>query len=221
MTFSIVARDPKTGAFGVATATAGPMVGALVPHTRSGRGAVATQAMTNPYLGFDALELLESHDAEGALQAALAKDTGAALRQVVVVDLTGTTAAWTGQSCIPFAGHLFESGVAVAGNMLAGPRVLADMLSSYRSREGKTDFASNLLDVLKAGAGAGGDIRGIGSAALRVHGAEAFPDVDIRVDWSKDPLADMEALLRRALAGDYAEFFAALPRRNSSSHHGK
>lgn len=213
MTFSIVARDPQTGAFGIATATAGPMVGALVPHTRSGRGAAATQAMTNPYLAFDALELLDGRDAEAALQAALARDEEAALRQMIVVDQVGRTAAWTGQSCIAFAGHLCRDGVAVAGNMLAGPEVIADMLSAYLSLKGKVGFASTLLGALNAGAETGGDIRGIGSAALRVHGAESFAEVDIRVDWSKEPLVDLQGLLDRASGGPYAEFFSTLPRR--------
>lgn len=221
MTFSIVARDPQTGAFGVATATAGPMVGALVPHTRSGTGAAATQAMTNPYLAIDALALLESHNAEGALQAALARDEEAALRQVIVVDRSGRTAAWTGQSCIPFAGHLSDVGVAVAGNMLAGEQVLIDMLAAYRQEQGTVDLAWRLLEALKAGANAGGDIRGMGSAALRVHGAEAFPEVDIRVDWSREPLVELEGLLGRASDGPYPEFFSTVPRRGRPlSKHG-
>jgi len=213
MTFSIVARDPETGAFGVATATAGPMVGALVPHTRAGFGAAATQAMTNPYLAIDALALIDGTDAHGALAAALSRDQEAALRQAIVIDRAGRTAGWTGPSCVPFAGHLTEEGVAVAGNMLVGEEVLAQMLAAYRSHRGKSDFASCLLHALKAGAAAGGDKRGIGSAALRVHGEEAYAAIDIRVDWSEAPLAELEALLHRAIAGSYAEFFATLPRR--------
>lgn len=213
MTFSIVARDLQTGSFGVATATAGPMVGALVPHTRRSLGAVATQAMTNPYLAFDAFELLGDHNAEAALQAALAGDPGAELRQVIAVDKTGSTAAWTGQGCIPFAGHLSDAGVVVAGNMLAGERVLDDMLAAYRHEREKLNFALCLLRALQAGARAGGDVRGIGSAALRVHGSEAFAEIDIRVDWSEQPLVDLGVLLDLASTGPYAEFAAALPRR--------
>src|SRR5690606_27502850 len=127
MTLSIIARDPETGAFGVASATGGPAVGALVPHTRQGFGAAATQAMTNPYLAIDALNYLGSTDAETALGKALARDGEADLRQIILVDAKGRTAGWTGAHCIGFAGHILEDGVAVAGNLLVGQKVLEAM----------------------------------------------------------------------------------------------
>lgn len=211
MTFSIVARDARTGQFGVATATAGPAVGALVPHTRAGVGAVATQAMTNPYLAVDTLAALDRMDAETALGGALARDADAAMRQVVVVDGAGRVAGWTGESCIEYAGHLLGDGVAVAGNMLAGPAVLDSMMSAFEAHRG--DLPTALLRALEAGAAAGGDSRGIGSAALRVQGAEAYADVDIRVDWSDAPLRELAVLLEKVTVGSYAEFFAEVPRR--------
>ena len=75
MTFSIVARDPSNGRFGVAVATCHLAVGSTVPHIRSGVGAVATQAHTNPYLGICGLERLEqSADADRVLNSLLADD---------------------------------------------------------------------------------------------------------------------------------------------------
>ena len=213
MTFSIVARDPQTGALGVATATAGPMVGALVPHIRHRKGAAATQAMTNPYLAIDALALLDDQPPQTALRAALADDTGAELRQIVLLDQAGDGAGWTGGQCVAFAGHQMRPGVAVAGNMLAGPQVLTDMLAGYAGALEEAGFAAALLQALRAGAAAGGDSRGIGSAALRVQGQQAFADIDLRVDWSRQPLVDLQDLLARASAGPYASFFAAVPRR--------
>lgn len=213
MTFSIVARDPSTGAFGVATATAGPMVGALVPHTRAGCGAVATQAMTNPYLAFDALGHLEHLTAEAALDRALAADPAAASRQFIVVDRHGHTAGWTGADCIAHAAHHLGAGVAVAGNMLAGPGVLPDMLAAYAAHLPQAGLAPALLAALLAGAAAGGDSRGIGSAALRVQGREAFCDIDLRADWSEQPLDALSDLLDRATIGPYAAFFAQIHRR--------
>lgn len=212
MTFSIVARDRVTGAFGVATATAGPAVGALVPHTRSGLGAAATQAMTNPYLAFDVLHLLESESAQVALEGALAMDVHADRRQIIVVDAYGRTAGWTGGGCIGYAGHLIEEALAVAGNLLAGPAVLDSMLSAFRRSVG-SGLAPALLQALQAGAAAGGDSRGIGSAALRVHGSQGFADVDLRVDYSDDPLSALHELLTLTLEGSYADFFAEIPRR--------
>lgn len=214
MTFSIVARDPRTGAVGVATATAGPMVGALVPHAQSGRGAVATQAMTNPYLAIDILALLEHQPASAALRSALAGDAEADLRQVIVVDSGGRVDGWTGSECLPYAGHLTGTGVAVAGNMLAGPAVLEDMLQSYLRDEPDSSLAQRLLRALLAGAAAGGDSRGIGSAALRVYGNEAFPELDLRIDASDDPMTDLQRLFIEATSGAYADFFAHVPRRS-------
>ena len=213
MTFSIVARDSMTGAFGVATATAGPMVGALVPHTRTGIGAAATQAMTNPYLAIDALALLEEQPAEAALRAALERDAEAERRQIIIVDRAGRAAGWTGEDCVSYAGHMTEDGVAVAGNMLADAAVLADMLASYQRSRDVSGFAAGLLQALVAGAAAGGDSRGIGSAALRVHGEQGFADIDLRVDFSDDPMAALEQLFEQAVSGPYAEFFASVPRR--------
>jgi len=214
MTFSIVARDPQTGALGIATATAGPMVGALVPHIRSGLGAAATQAMTNPYLAIDTLALIEGQGAEVALQMALGRDSGADQRQIIVIDASGIAAGWTGADCVPYAGHLTAAGVAVAGNMLAGPAVLDDMLAAYRA-DHPGGFAARLLRALLAGAAAGGDSRGIGSAALRVHGSETYADLDLRVDAGDHPLAALEHLFALASSGPYAEFFAEAPRRGA------
>ncbi len=212
MTFSIVARDPETGAFGVATATAGPAVGALVPHTRPGFGAAATQAMTNPYLALDALDLLASTTAQAALDSALARDEDPDRRQVIVIDALGHTAGWTGRQCIGFAGHVADEDIAVAGNLLAGPMVLENMVSEFR-RSVRSGFAAALLRALQAGAAAGGDNRGIGSAALRVQGDQRFAEVDLRIDLSDDPLGDLEDVLLLTLHGDYADFFSEVPRR--------
>ncbi len=212
MTFSIVARDPQTGAFGVATATAGPMVGALVPHRRRGVGAAATQAMTNPYLATDALALLDRETTAAALQSALARDPEAERRQIIVVGRDGDAEGWTGNQCVSHAGHLVEAGVAVAGNMLAGPAVLENMLVAYRKILATDGFPAALLAALIAAAEAGGDSRGVGSAALLVQGDQVFADVDLRVDWSGNPMFELAALFGLATTGPYAEFLAEVPR---------
>lgn len=212
MTFSIVARDARTGALGVATATAGPMVGALVPHGRKGSGAVATQAMTNPYLAIDALAHIDRSGAEVALRDALANDQEAGRRQVILVDAQGGVAGWTGGLCTAYAGHLLEEDVAVAGNMLAGQQVLPEMLRAYREAAAR-DLAERLVAALAAGAAAGGDSRGLGSAALLVYGVEDYPAFDVRIDASIDPLADLERLLQEATSGPYAAFFSQVPKR--------
>lgn len=212
MTLSIIARDPETGAFGVASATGGPAVGALVPHTRQGFGAAATQAMTNPYLAIDALNYLGSTDAETALGRALANDAEADLRQIILVDANGQAAGWTGAQCIGFAGHVLEDGVAVAGNLLVGQKVLEAMMAAFR-RSVSLGLAPALLQALQAGAAEGGDSRGINSAALKVQGSQAYLDVDLRSDLSDDPLGALDVLLEQTLRGPYSDFFSKVPRR--------
>lgn len=210
LTFSIVARDPSSGFLGVATATAGPVVGALVPHGVADLGAIATQAMTNPYLAFDTLALLPRLTAPAAMTAALGKDPQAQQRQFIVVDRAGEAAGWTGSACEGFAGHRTAAGVAVAGNILEGPGVLGAMLDGYG---GSGTLAYRLLAALMAGEKAGGDVRGTGSAAIKIFGHESFALIDLRIDWSPTPLAALSGLLEETTSGGYAAFFDTVPRR--------
>jgi uncharacterized Ntn-hydrolase superfamily protein len=210
MTFSIVARDPGTGAFGVATVTAGPAVGALVPHGASGVGAIATQAMTNPYLAFDGLEYLKTMSAADALERALEDDPLPARRQAIFIDRDGEIGMWTGDACQPWAGHKAGDNVAVAGNIIAGGAVLDAMLAAFAD---EAELPYRLLAALSAGNAAGGDRRGATSGAIKVFGAESYPAVDIRIDWSDEPIADLASLLDRTLAGEYANFFSQVLKR--------
>lgn len=210
MTYSIVALDRETGALGVATATAGPCVGSLVPHIQAGVGAVATQAMTNPYLAFDSLDHLSAADARSALARALADDDGRDLRQIILVDRHGDSAGWTGQACQAYAGHHTGNGFAVAGNILAGPRVLQAMAAAY-AREGS--FAERLMNSLADGAAAGGDSRGLGSAALKIFTSQRYPSTDLRIDLSDNAIEDLIALFAETSQGSYAAFMREIARR--------
>src|SRR5258708_26947894 len=122
MTWSIVAREAATGAFGVAVTTKAFAVGARVPYLASGIGAVATQSFTNPMLGTRGLRLLrEGVAAADALAILVAADEGRAIRQFHLIDAAGGNAAHTGASCVAWCGHRLGEGFSVAGNMLAGP----------------------------------------------------------------------------------------------------
>src|SRR3954468_7121975 len=125
MTWSIIARDALTGQIGIAVATRFFAVGALVPHIAAGFGAVATQALVNPYYGIDGLKLLrEGRTATDIVQTLLAADSGRESRQLHVMDARGAIAAHTGADCVDWCGHLEGDGFSIAGNMLAGPAVL-------------------------------------------------------------------------------------------------
>jgi uncharacterized Ntn-hydrolase superfamily protein len=193
MTWSIVARDPATGAFGVAVATRFFAVGALCPHAESGVGALATQALVNPLWGKAGLALLaEGVPAADAVARLIAGDGGRDYRQLHMVDRAGRVAAHTGAACIGWCGHLAGEAFSVAGNMLVGQAVIEATASAYRAAEGA--FAQRLLAALDAGDAEGGDKRGRQSAALLIHAGEDYPYLDLRVDDHATPLPELRRL---------------------------
>jgi uncharacterized Ntn-hydrolase superfamily protein len=194
MTWSIIARDPATGDFGIAVATKFFAVGARVPHVAAGVGAIATQALANQFYGTNGLRLLAQKMPPAEVIATLtADDAGRAHRQVHMMDRDGRIAAHTGAECIDWCGHLESEGFSLAGNMLAGPRVLDETAAAYRAGAG-LPFARRLIAALKAGETAGGDKRGKQSAALVIYSEEEWADLDLRVDDHADPLAELERL---------------------------
>ena len=198
MTWSIVARDPASGAFGVAVTTKFFAVGALCPHARSEVGALATQALVNPTLGARGLKLLaEGVAPEHAITTLLADDLGRETRQIHMLDPRGRGAAHTGADCIGWCGHLLRHGYSVAGNMLAGPRVIEDTASAYEAGA-HLPFAERLIAALDAGQEAGGDKRGKQSAALKIYAGEEYPWLDLRVDDHAAPLIELRRLYEEA-----------------------
>ena len=194
MTYSIVARDPDTGFFGIAVASRFFAVGGIVPHIKAGVGAVATQAFVNPLYGSDGLRLLEAGKppAEAAEQL-LARDGGRGQRQFHLIDAHGRNWAHTGADCIDWAGHLVADNVSVAGNMLVGPQVVAQTMAAYQASAGKP-MTERLLIAMQAGEDAGGDKRGKQSAALIVYRDQDYAQLDIRADDHADPLAELRRL---------------------------
>ena len=132
VTFSIIARDPNSDAFGVAVSTAVPCVGAMVPHAKSGVGAIATQSYTNVQLGRRGLVLLEMGlSPRAALEGMLADDPGASLRQVAGIDAHGRIFAHSGADCVDWYGSREGDDYSVQGNMLAGKQVVDAMAEAY------------------------------------------------------------------------------------------
>jgi uncharacterized Ntn-hydrolase superfamily protein len=194
MTWSIIARDAASGAIGIAVATRFFAVGARVPHIMSGIGAVATQALVNPFYGTRGLELLrQGVPAPDVVKVLTQADAGHSHRQVHVMDATGRIAAHTGAACVDWCGHVIRDGFSVAGNMLAGPAVIEETAAAFAANAA-VPFARRLIAALKAGEAAGGDKRGKQSAALLIHGEETYSDLDLRVDDHADPLAELERL---------------------------
>jgi uncharacterized Ntn-hydrolase superfamily protein len=213
-TFSIVAHDPASRMFGVATSTKVPAVGALVPYVRAGVGAVATQARVNPLSGCDGLDLLEEgYDAEETLRILLNSDPEAERRQLCIVDSLGSTAAHTGALTDPWRGHLTAEGYAVTGNLLVGEEVVVAMGEAFEASEGDP-LAERLVRALEAGQEAGGDKRGRQSAAIRMIEGQPYPYLDLRVDEHPDPVTELRRIYEVAKV-ELLPFIDALPTRDN------
>lgn len=191
MTYSIVARDSETGELGVAVQTHQPSVGALCPFAETGVGAVATQSIVEPAYGPRGLDAMRGGEpAPDALAQLLADDEQRALRQVAFVDAEGRVAVHTGDRCIAHAGHVVGDGFSCQANMMRDPGVPEAMAAAFTASTG--GLAHRLLAALDAGQVAGGDIRGMQSAALIVVGAGRL---DRRVDDHREPLAELRRLV--------------------------
>ena len=212
MTWSILARDAR-GHVGIAIASRFFAVGALCVHTRSGVGAIATQALMNPLYGPAGLDLLSAgRPAADVVEALTSADAGRAQRQLHVLPATGPAAAWTGDHCVDWCGHLIGDDFSVAGNMLAGPQVIEATAQAYRDTQG-LPMAERLLAAMAAGEAAGGDKRGKQAAALRIHADEDYPQLDLRVDDHAEPIVELQRLYRTSLAR-YQPFRACLAGRH-------
>lgn len=203
-TYSIVARNPVTGDFGVAVQSHWFQVGALVPWAEAGVGAVATQSFVEPAYGPRGLALMAGGWSAGeALERLIAADEQSAVRQVAMVDAAGRAAAWTGDKCIAAAGHATGEGYSVQANLMERPTVWPAMATAYEAAlaDPAVDFAGALLAALEAAEAEGGDIRGKQSAALLVVRAKTTGDrwrdrlVDLRVDDHPAPLDELGRLL--------------------------
>jgi uncharacterized Ntn-hydrolase superfamily protein len=201
-TYSIVARDPRSGEVGVAVQSHWFSVGSVVPWARAGVGAVATQAAGVAVYGARALEeLTRGATPEEALERVLADDEGRETRQLGVVTADGRAAAFTGSECNDWAGHRIGAGYAVQGNILAGEAVVDAMAHAFDDTPGP--LVERLVASLEAGQAAGGDRRGQQSAAVVVERAGARSEsregidriCDLRVEDHETPIAELRRLV--------------------------
>ncbi len=199
-TYSIVAVDPVTGELGIAVQSRFLAVGAVVPWAKAGVGAIATQSYANPRFGPQGLALLqEGKDPRTVLELLLKEDPETGLRQVGIVDAMGRSATYTGSGCHEWAGGIAGPGFACQGNILAGEDVVKEMAREFRGTDGL--LPERLVKALAAGQAAGGDRRGMQSAALLVvrqsggYGGWNDRYIDLRVDDHPQPIQELERLL--------------------------
>ncbi|GAA0374816.1 DUF1028 domain-containing protein [Micromonospora gifhornensis] len=194
MTFSIVARCRRTGQLGVAALTAKPGVGKLVAHVRHDAGAVATQALPNPFLAYDGLPMLaQGHSPREVMTELLARDPGREVRQAGMVDRAGRAYAFTGDRTLDWSGHRIGDGYTVQGNRLVGPEPLDEIVRGFAASH-EQDLAERLLRTIELGEDAGGDRHGARSATVTVIGQQPYPLWDLRVDDHDHPAKELRRL---------------------------
>ena len=193
MTYSIVARCPRTGQFGVGIATYSPCVGVRCPVVGP-TGAASLQAVPMPALNGLAARLMAEHRrAESIVIELLASAPDPDWRQISVVDAYGHAHAATGSRNPSWAGHKIGEGYVAAGNVLAGPQVV-DAIAGAFEESSAEDLAERLMCAVEAGRDAGGQPEGQNSAALLVYGREPYALVDLRVDLHDTPEAELRRL---------------------------
>ncbi|HKK48284.1 MAG TPA: DUF952 domain-containing protein [Alkalispirochaeta sp.] len=199
-TYSIVAVDPEEHLMGVAVQSHAFSVGSLVPWGQAGVGVVATQSVVNVDFGPRGLRELEAgHSPAEAVDRLLAADENSAVRQVAVLTPDGESATHTGHRCIAAAGHIRGAGFSVQANMMDQTGVPEAMAHAWH--QGSGDFALRLLGVLQAAQAAGGDIRGVQSAALLIVSTDRAESVvqgrplELRVEDHPRPLEELERLI--------------------------
>lgn len=201
-TFSIVARDAKTGEMAVGVQSHWFSVGTAVPWGEAGVGVVATQSFVNKSYGPKGLALMkDGKTAPEALQQLLAEDEGREVRQVAMIDTNGNVQAFTGKKCIDFASDIVGKNYSVQSNMMLNNKVCPAMAKAFENSEGKP-LAERILLALQAAQSVGGDIRGKQSAALLVVSGKSSGQIwndrmiDLRVDDNNRPLDELERLLK-------------------------
>ncbi len=201
-TYSIVARDSKTGEMAVGVQSHWFSVGTAVPWAEAGVGVVATQSFVNKSFGPKGLELLkQGKSPQEALDLLLAEDEGREVRQVAILDAQGRVAVHTGKQCIRFAGHTTGAEFSVQANMMLTDKVWPAMARAFEKSAGKP-LAERVVLAMQAAEREGGDIRGKQSAALVVVRGQASEQpwddrlIDLRVDDSEKPLEELERLLK-------------------------
>lgn len=195
MTFSLAARDPATGAFGMVISSSSPAVASRCLNLRPGVGAAASQNVTNPALGSRLLDLVaQGRTATEAIEGVVAEEPFPQHRQLTVVDAGGRTAVFSGAQALGIHATAEGHQAVAAGNLLAGPQVPQAMLDGYAASTAVT-FEERLLAGLLGALAAGGEAGPVRSAGLAVAEQAAWLVTDLRVDDHDDPGAELSRLL--------------------------
>ena len=200
MTFSIIARCPKTHRLGLGITTFSIAAGGRCEGIRHGVGICKTQAYVNRGNDLLALHMLEQGlNPAAVMQRLEANDPDHAFRQIAIIDREGNACAHTGSGTRPWSGHHVGEGFAAFGNVLAGPQVIDGMVKGFLARpDDALEF--RLLAALEGGRDAGGQVGKDGhlperSAAIFVVSEPDHADIDVRVDLHPEAVAELPRIL--------------------------
>jgi uncharacterized Ntn-hydrolase superfamily protein len=201
-TYSIVARDPKTGEMGVGVQSHWFSVGSVVSWGEAGVGVVATQSLVNKSFGLRGLDLLKQGTTpQEAVDILISDDEGKDVRQLAILDCRGRVATHTGSKCIKHAGHKVGDNFSVQANMMLSEEVWPAMAEAFEKNY-NLPLPERIIKSLDAAESVGGDIRGKQSAALLVVADKPTenkwedPIIDLRVEDNVDPLKELNRLLK-------------------------
>jgi len=193
MTFSVLAAD-GTGAVGMAVTSSSPAVAARCIHLRAGVGGAGSQNITDPRLGTELLDALESGlDPNAALDGVVGSRELIEYRQLTVLSVDGAGAAFSGAHALGLNHERVGASVVAAGNLLAAPEVVDALVDAFEGSTGELE--ERLVTALVAGLAAGGEAGPVRSAGLAVVRQVPWRETDLRVDWSDHPLDDLRRLV--------------------------
>lgn len=210
MTFSLVARCPDTGMFGLAISSSSPAVAARCSFARAGVGAVASQNVTDPSLGPLALDLMEQGlSAPQAVEEVKKRGNFIEYRQVLAVDSQGRTAIHSGPNSLGIWTQAQSENVASGGNLLDNDGVPQAIVDGFLASSGH--IGDRLIAAMQAALAAGGEAGPVHSAGMKIVDKVSWPIADLRCDWTEDcPIENiatawdiykpqLEAYIQRAL----------------------
>jgi uncharacterized Ntn-hydrolase superfamily protein len=201
MTYSIIARCPRTGRLGIGTTTTSLACGRRNESVRPNVGISKSQAMYVRAHDPRALNLLASgYTPRAVMNMVEANDDDFAFRQTGIIDREGNAVAHTGAKCGHWAGHKVGPCYAAFGNWLSGPAVVNGLVDGFLA-DPNLPLEDRLLLALEGGRKAGGQAapgqpKAERSAWLRVVDQHDYPEIDLRVDMHTDTVAELRLLLQ-------------------------
>lgn len=195
MTFSLVARCPRSGQLAVAVTSSSPAVAARCAYAQAGVGAVTTQNVTDPRLGPKLLKALSAgFNAVDALEKVVKEASFPDYRQLTVIDAGGLAASFSGEKVLGINASATGQNAVSAGNLLADVGVVHAVIDRFEQTDPMEELGARVVSAMQAGLNAGGEAGPLKSAGLLVVDKESWPIADLRVDWHDAPLTELAQL---------------------------